>query len=149
MTAVREAGTTTTESPDRRRQVGGDDCSATTAELQQRLREFGEARGWDRVSTPTALLLSLVGEVGEVAQHFRWLTPTQAAAVMQDEQTAKQVREEIADVYWCLLGLSDVLDIDLTAALLTKIKEMERRHPLDADAVAAPDPMNSPPPKGS
>ncbi|WP_432947662.1 hypothetical protein ACQPXM_11535 [Kribbella sp. CA-253562] len=52
---------------------------------------------------------------------------------MADRRKAEQVREELADVYLCLLRLADVLDVDLAEALLHKLEAMEIRHPLDPD----------------
>ncbi|MEU4394066.1 hypothetical protein [Kribbella sp. NPDC023855] len=74
----------------------GETCSPE-AELSRRLRRFAELRGWERASTPAALILNLVSEVGEVAQHFRWLSPTQAAVIMEDQCSARQIGEELGD----------------------------------------------------
>ena len=70
---------------------------------------------------PKNLVMALSGEVGELTEIFQWLTPAEAAAVMDEPKEAAHVREELADVFAYLLRLSDLLDVDLTSALESKI----------------------------
>jgi hypothetical protein len=41
-------------------------------QLRARLARFAAERDWGQYHTPRNLLLALVGEVGEVAEHFQW-----------------------------------------------------------------------------
>ncbi|MFF1443356.1 hypothetical protein [Streptomyces sp. NPDC058295] len=61
--------------------------------------------------------MALAGESAQLLEIFQWLTPQQSAQVMQDDERAVQVREEMVDVLAYLLRLADVLDVDLEAAL--------------------------------
>ena len=100
-------------------------------ELRNQLRQFVQERDWQQYHNPRNLLLALVGETGELAEIFQWLTDGQAAAVMDDSARAARVREELADVFAYLLRLADVLDVDLGEALNTKIRLNARRYPAD------------------
>jgi NTP pyrophosphatase (non-canonical NTP hydrolase) len=95
-------------------------------DLQRELREFAFQRDWQRFHTPKNLVMALTGEVGELVEFFRWLTP--AAAMTRPE--AERVREEVADIFAYLPQLADALDIDLATALREKVRGNEQRYPV-------------------
>ena len=51
-------------------------------------RAFVEQRGWQHLHTPKNLLLALMGEVGELVEHFTWLTPEEVEALVNDPAAA-------------------------------------------------------------
>lgn len=102
----------------------------TLSSLQRALAQFAAERDWEQFHTPKNLAMALAGESGELLEIFQWLTPEQSAQVMQDDERAVQVREEMADVLAYLLRLSDVLDIDLEQALAEKIEKNRRKYPV-------------------
>jgi NTP pyrophosphatase (non-canonical NTP hydrolase) len=97
--------------------------------LRRRLVEFAAARHWQPFHTPKNLAAALSVEASELLEIFQWLTPEQAAAVMDDEESAHRVRDEVADVLAYLLQFCEVLGIDLLAALAAKIDRNEQRFP--------------------
>lgn len=99
------------------------------SDLTTRLREFSDARDWERFHTPKNLVMALSGEVGELIALFQWLTPAESAAIMADDSTAPNVRDEIADVFIYLVRLADTLGIDLLDAAHAKIDRNETRFP--------------------
>ncbi|MFJ5232045.1 nucleotide pyrophosphohydrolase [Kitasatospora sp. NPDC088391] len=101
----------------------------TVPELQRRLAEFAAARDWGQYHTPKNLAAALTVEAGELLEVFQWLTPEQAAAVMDAEGTAHRVRDEVADVLAYLLQLCTVLEVDPLQALAEKIVRNEQRFP--------------------
>ncbi len=70
----------------------------TLDELAVRLREFAAAREWEQFHTPKNLAMALAGEVGELVAELQWLTPEEAARVMDDPGAAARMRSELADV---------------------------------------------------
>jgi dCTP diphosphatase len=100
------------------------------ADLTRQLREFSAERDWEQFNTPKNLVMALVSEVGELTELFQWLTPAQAALIMKDEASASQVRDEMADVLAYLLRLSDVLGVDLEAALAAKMLKNADKYPI-------------------
>jgi NTP pyrophosphatase (non-canonical NTP hydrolase) len=107
--------------------MGGD----VITDLQRRLRDFSAERAWEQFHTPKNLAMALAGEVGEVLEIFQWLTPDEAATVMQDPEAAHDVRDELADVAIYLLRLADVLDVDVADAVRAKIERNDDRFPTD------------------
>jgi NTP pyrophosphatase (non-canonical NTP hydrolase) len=99
------------------------------ATLQRRLVDFAAARDWEPFHTPKNLAAALSVEASELLEIFQWLTPEQAAAVMDDPGSAHRVRDEVADVLAYLLQFCAVLDVDLPAALAAKIDRNELRFP--------------------
>ncbi len=107
------------------------------ADLQRELREFASQRDWEQFQTPKNLVMALVGEVGELTELFQWLTPEQSARIMADEESAGNVRDEIADVLAYLLRLADVLGVDIEQALGAKIVKNATKYPIDSSRGAA------------
>lgn len=100
-------------------------------ELQGLLDDFANRRDWRQFHTPKNLAMALAGEAGELLGIFQWLTPEESSRVMGRPDQARQIREEVADVFAYLLHLADSLDIDLAAALREKVAINERRYPED------------------
>ena len=100
------------------------------AGLQRRLIEFAAARDWTPYHVPKNLAAALSVEASELLEIFQWLTPEQAARVMEDPDSAHRVADEVADVLAYLLQFCSVLDIDPLAALAAKIDRNEVRFPV-------------------
>ena len=75
--------------------------------------------------------MALAGEVGELLAELQWLTPEEAARVMDDPAAAGRVRSELADVTIYLIRLGDVLDVDLIEAARAKLAEGEDRYDVE------------------
>lgn len=99
--------------------------------LTAALRQFADERDWAQFHTPKNLVMALVGEVGELIEHFQWLTPEESAAVMDDDTSAQRIADELADVFIYLVRLSDVLGVDLLEAAGAKLEANARRYPAD------------------
>jgi NTP pyrophosphatase (non-canonical NTP hydrolase) len=98
-------------------------------QLRQRIAEFAAARDWDQFHSPKNLAMALIGEAGEVIEHFQWLTETQSQQLSAEKQQA--VSHELADVLIYLIRLADKLEIDLITAAYQKIELNERRYPTE------------------
>jgi dCTP diphosphatase len=99
--------------------------------LQQALARFADARDWGQFHDPKNLILALAGEVGELAELFQWLTPSEAKQIMNHPASADRVREELADVLGYVLRLATVLDVDLERAVLAKIEINNAKYPVE------------------
>ncbi|WP_228973379.1 nucleotide pyrophosphohydrolase [Streptomyces sp. DH12] len=100
------------------------------AGLQRRLAEFAASREWQPYHTPKNLAAALSVEAAELLEIFQWLTPEEAARVMDDPETAHRVADEVADVLAYLLQFCGALGVDPLAALSAKIDRNERRFPV-------------------
>jgi len=101
----------------------------TLETLRARLREFVAERDWDQFHNPKNLVMALVAEAGELAEHFQWLTLEESARL--PPETRAEVELEIADVLLFLLRLCDKLDIDPLAAATKKLELNARKYPVE------------------
>ena len=97
--------------------------------LRRRIREFAEARAWERYHSPKNLAMALSVEAAELLEPFQWLTPEQSRQLSAEQHEA--VRQEIADVLIYLTRLADVLDIDLLDAAADKLALNARKYPVE------------------
>jgi len=97
-------------------------------ELAARLAEFARERDWDQFHAPKNLAMALAGEVGELLEHFQWLSEQQSADLPPEVKDA--VALEMADVLLYLVRLADKLEIDLGASALRKIDMNAAKYPV-------------------
>jgi dCTP diphosphatase len=97
--------------------------------LRSRVAAFAAERDWDQFHNPKNLAMALAGEVGELLEHFQWLTPEQAQSL--SETTRDEVALEAADVLLYLLRLCDKLGIDINAAAHRKLALNAQKYPID------------------
>lgn len=105
------------------------DATTTIAMIQENIARFAHVRRWESHHTPKNLVMALASEVGELCDHFRWLTPEQSQQVHDDPEQLRAVADELADILniVCLLGLH--LRIDLSDAVTAKMKTNAIKYP--------------------
>lgn len=97
--------------------------------LKLQLREFADTRDWNQFHSPKNLSMALSIEVGEIMEHFQWLTQEQSKNLPADK--LDEVSMELADTLLYLIRLADKLDIDLLAAAQRKIKLNGKKYPVE------------------
>ncbi|HEY4508960.1 MAG TPA: nucleotide pyrophosphohydrolase [Candidatus Paceibacterota bacterium] len=96
--------------------------------LTKRIIDFRNARDWKQFHNPKDLALSLVLEATEVMEHFQWKSKEEMEKYIITNKS--DIGEELADVlYWVLL-MSNDLKIDVLEALEKKIKINEDKYPV-------------------
>ena len=91
-------------------------------ELTREIREFADARDWQKFHTPKNLAMAIAGEAGELAAEFQWLTPEESMENSLSRDQRKAIELEIADVQIYLLRLADVLNVDIPKVVREKIQ---------------------------
>ncbi|ROR24668.1 NTP pyrophosphatase (non-canonical NTP hydrolase) [Comamonas sp. BIGb0124] len=97
----------------------------------QALRQFADERDWQPFHSPKNLVMALSGEVGELTEIFQWMTEADSHTAASAPQTAKAVRDELADVTLYLIRLADVLGVDLNAAIASKLAANAVKYPVE------------------
>ena len=105
------------------------DDSTTVNELRDLLRQFVDERNWQEFHNPKNLSMSLAIEVGELMEHFQWLTLDEAAAVASDPQKKHDVEEELSDCLAYVLSIANAMDIDLSESLAAKMIKNAEKYP--------------------
>lgn len=93
------------------------------------MRAFVAERDWERFHSPKNLAMALSVEASELVELFQWLTEGESASL--DGSQRRRVAEELADVLWFLVRLSDRLGIDLLEAAELKLAANAEKYPVD------------------
>jgi NTP pyrophosphatase (non-canonical NTP hydrolase) len=97
--------------------------------LVEEVCQFRDERDWEQYHSPKNLVMALMVECAELAEHFQWLTEEESRNLPAEKKEA--IREEIGDVLVYLVNLSEKLGIDLLEAAWEKIGKNRRKYPAD------------------
>jgi NTP pyrophosphatase (non-canonical NTP hydrolase) len=89
--------------------------------LQIILRDFASKRDWEQFHTPKNLTMAINTEAGELSELYQW----------SEKADMEKVSSEIADIFIYLLRLVDVLNINLASITTRKIKENDKKYPIE------------------
>mmetsp|Transcript_12580 Transcript_12580/g.15621 ORF Transcript_12580/g.15621 Transcript_12580/m.15621 type:complete len:149 (+) Transcript_12580:343-789(+) len=101
----------------------------TFENVRQLMYKFVDERDWHQYHQPRNILLALVGEVGELSEIFQWKGECKVGLKNWNNKDLTHLGEEISDVLLYLIRLSDVCNIDITKAVLNKMKKNELKYP--------------------
>jgi NTP pyrophosphatase (non-canonical NTP hydrolase) len=107
------------------------DRNTTVGALRRAVAGFVDARDWRPFHSPKNLSMSIAIEASELMEHFQWLTNEEALRACADPNVQAAVGDELADIVIYCLSLSNVLDLDLSSAVLQKLQANEHRYPAD------------------
>ncbi len=97
--------------------------------LVDRIKKFCEERDWRQFHNMKDLAISLNLEAGEVLEHFQWKNEKEIEEYLKTHK--EHIAEELSDVlYWVLL-MSNDLGIDITDAFEKKMKKNEEKYPIE------------------
>ena len=100
-------------------------------DLKNEIRNFVSERDWEQFHSPKNLAMALSVEVSELVEIFQWLDQEDSKNIMEKASKKSNVEEELADIFYYLLRLSDVLGVDLKAVLKNKIKKNAEKYPVE------------------
>lgn len=95
-------------------------------------RAFVRARDWEQFHTPKNLAAALSVEASELLEIFQWMTVAEEARCLTDRELRKKIGKEMADVFFYLMRLSDVLGVDVEKEFKSKMRENARKYPVRA-----------------
>ncbi|MDK4326379.1 GNAT family N-acetyltransferase [Corynebacterium propinquum] len=98
----------------------------TWSDYHAELQDMISAREWDSFETPQELLISLMAEVGELAEELQWTSKIPTRDLDQHS-----IGAEMVDVYNYLLRLSWHIDIDLLDAAFQKLMRVKEKYPVN------------------
>ncbi len=104
-----------------------DDSNTTVAELRAVVQEFVDERQWRKFHNAKNLSMSLAIEAAELMEHFQWLTTDEVVAGEQID--LKEIADELADVTCYALAMANVLKIDLSQAVRSKMVKNRIKYP--------------------
>lgn len=107
------------------------DKDAKIQEMKEIVTVFSKERDWEKFHNPKDLGIALGIEVSELMEHFRYKTNAEIESLLKDAGKKKEVSYELADIFWMILRISEVCNIDLSDALKEKVKEAAGKYPVE------------------
>ncbi len=106
------------------------DSTATIDDLKALVSGFVKDRSWEPFHSPKNLSMSIAIEAAELMEHFQWSNSfSQTLLITHDSAIA----QELSDVLAYTLALANVLGIDVSRALESKMKRNELKYPIGAE----------------
>ncbi|MBL9148929.1 MAG: nucleotide pyrophosphohydrolase [Phycisphaerae bacterium] len=106
-------------------------CDDRFVAVLAEIREFVAARDWGQYHTPKNLAAAVAVEAGELLGHFRWLSPEESTAILDDPVKRRAIESEIADVLILALEMADVCGVDPATAIRAKLAVNASRYPVE------------------
>ena len=107
------------------------DDVTTVDHLKSQVKRFIADRDWEQFHDPKNVSMALASEVGELLDLFRWVRSEDSFRVLEDEETFKAVRMEIADIAMFLVDFASICKIDLSTAIDEKMQINAARYPIE------------------
>lgn len=104
----------------------GNTNSGDLAVLSQLVADFMAERDWSRYHSPKNLAAAISVEAAELQEIFLWRELDDG---MDDKRA--EIEREVADIAICLLNFCNRTEIDLAAALRSKLSEAATKYPAD------------------
>lgn len=101
------------------------------AKLQDRLREFRDARNWKQFHETKNLATALSIEASELCELMLWMTDDQVDAELKNGEFRNSFIDECADVFNYLALIADKVGFDLIDAANSKISKNAEKYPVD------------------
>jgi NTP pyrophosphatase (non-canonical NTP hydrolase) len=99
--------------------------------LKKKVIEFRNARNWEQFHDPRNLAAGLSIESAELQEIFLWKSKDKIKKLLESKDGNDKLKEELADIFVFLLYLSEGCGIDLSEAVINKIKLNENKYPVD------------------
>ena len=98
--------------------------------LKKIVHQFVAERDWQKFHSPKNIASKISTEAAELLEKFVWLDSNKDS-FEEVNKNRQEIEDETADIFFLLLSFCNVADIDLTSALLSKIKEIGEKYPIE------------------
>ena len=98
--------------------------------LKEKVASFICERDWEQFHNPKDLSISISIEAAELMEIFQWKSEEEVESIKDDPKALGRVQEELADVLTYSLSLANALDIDISDAILDKLKKNAEKYPI-------------------
>ena len=104
------------------------DNKTTIKQLKDQVSRFVKARDWEKFHSPKNLSMAIAIEAAELMEHFQWHNKNEDLKRLSDRKG--EIEQELADILAFILSFSNLYQIDLSRALLKKMKLNARKYPI-------------------
>lgn len=107
------------------------DANTKIQYLKDLVAEFIKERDWEKYHNPKDLAISIAIETGELLELFQWRKPEDINMKIEKEKDyVEKIREELADIMIYCISLANRVEIDITQAIIDKIKKNKVKYPI-------------------
>ena len=96
------------------------------------VHDFCTEREWDPYHNLKDLAIGVSTESAELLEIFRFKSEAQMQAMLRDPAAREHIGEELADVLFFLLRLSEKAGIDLEEAFHDKVEKNAAKYPVES-----------------
>ena len=100
-------------------------------ELKEKVKEFCKKRDWDQFHGAKELAIGVITESSELLEHFRFKSEKEIEEMFNNLEKKQKISEEVADVFYFILRLSQKYNIDLSSELSKKLEKNEKNYPIE------------------
>lgn len=100
-------------------------------ELKKNIQEFCEERDWDQFHSIKDLAIGAVTECSELLEIFRFQSEAQIAELLKNSNKREEIADELADVFFFILRISQKYEFDLSTAVDKKMQKNRKKYPID------------------
>ena len=98
--------------------------------IKKEIKEFVDERDWDQFHTPKNLSMALSVEVSELLEIFQWKKADEYKRATEKQK--EMIKDEVADIFYYLVRISEKLNINIEEALLNKMKKNKEKYPKES-----------------
>ena len=96
-------------------------------ELQNKIAEFDNARGWENSWNVKDLMLNMSEEIGELWNLMKWVDDEKQKELV--EKNKEEVENFIGDVLFLIIKIANQAKIDVDKSIQDVLNEYEKRMP--------------------
>tara|TARA_Y100000034_G_C6825789_1_gene372277 strand:- start:525 stop:887 length:363 start_codon:yes stop_codon:yes gene_type:complete len=100
-------------------------------ELKEKIQRFCEDRDWDQFHGAKELAIGVITESSELLEHFRFKSEKEIEEMFNNIEKKQKISEEMADVLYFLLRLSQKYNVDISTELNKKLEKNNERYPIE------------------
>jgi NTP pyrophosphatase (non-canonical NTP hydrolase) len=100
-------------------------------EINLRMEKFTKDRDWEQFHSIKNLVMALNVESSELLEIFQWMKEEDSNLVSRDHMVKEKIGEEIADIFMYLASIAKKAEIDIEAAVLSKMQKNELKYPVE------------------
>jgi len=107
------------------------DNVTTIRQLKEKLARFVKDRDWEQFHSPKNLSMSIAIEAAELMEMFQWATIEESHNILKDKKRVEEIKDELADIALFVMEFCNMFDIDLSSAILKKLKKNAKKYPAE------------------
>ena len=99
--------------------------------LKDLTRQFCDEREWGPFHGPKDIAIGAVTESSELLEIFRFQSETECEKMLLDPAVRENIADEMADILFFLVRMSEKYNFDLTEAFESKLAKNAKKYPLE------------------